>query len=287
MCLDFRSASVRSMWSLAGACAIALIAPSAWSEDTGTDTSANDLRVCADPDNLPYSDDHERGFENLIAKIVADDLHRHLQYSWLPQRRGFVRKSMGEGLCDVFIGVPEDFERVLTTRAYYRSSYVFVTRAKEGAIDTFLSPQLKTQRIGVQLVGDDLEATPPGYALARAGAIDNVVGYTFYGDSPAAARMVQDLSAHRIDVALIWGPQAGYFAAHSKVPLTVRIAQPPGESSLPFEYSISMGVRKNDQTLQRRLNEALDRHQREIDAVLARFSVPRTDSSGRIAASME
>ena len=155
---------------------------------------ARALRVCADPDNLPYSNHAEAGFENRIARLVAEELQAALTYAWQPLGRGFVRKTLGAQLCDVFIGVPAGFERVLTTRPYYRSGYVFVNRAdRADALLSFDDPRLPRLRIGVQLIGNDLAATPPGYALARHGAIDRVVGYTIMGDGPAAERIVYDL----------------------------------------------------------------------------------------------
>jgi mxaJ protein len=242
---------------------------------------ARELRVCADPDNLPYSDDHERGFENRIARLVAGEMRATVVYAWLPQRRGYVRKTLGAKLCDVFIGVPADYERVMTTRPYYRSSYVFVYRGSDEAFDSFDDPRLRTRRVGVQLIGDDLAATPPGHALARHGAVDNVVGYTVYGDGPAARRMIAALAAGRIDVALVWGPQAGYFAGRAGVPLRIAPAHAPADlAAVPFEFSIAMGVRRGDRPLRDELNAILERTRPQIDAILAEYAVPRTDRRG-------
>src|SRR5215212_5070449 len=121
---------------------------------------ARELRVCADPDNLPLSHEDGSGFENRIAKMVAEEMGAELRYEWLRQIRGYVRKTIGEGRCDVFIGVPKDFERVLTTRPYYRSSYVFVDGPRAEGLQSFDDPRLRALRVGVQLVGDDLAATP-------------------------------------------------------------------------------------------------------------------------------
>ena len=236
-----------------------------------------ELRVCADPDNLPYSKQDGSGFENRIAQVLADDLHMRLTYGWLAQRRGFVRKTVGAGLCDVFIGVPDGFQPLLLTRPYYRSSYVFVQRAADPPLDGFEPRALAQRRIGVQLIGEDLAATPPAYALARAGATDNVVGYTVYGDGPAGARMVDDIAAGRIDVALGWGPQLAYFASRSAVRLTVERARPPAGLPLPFEFSVAVGVNKAKPALRDALQASLDRRQGEIDAILAAYRVPRAD----------
>ncbi|MDR6207500.1 mxaJ protein [Paraburkholderia graminis] len=241
-------------------------------------SGATELRVCADPDNLPYSKEDGSGFENRIAQVLASDLHLRLTYAWLPQRRGFVRKTVGAGLCDVFIGVPDGFERLLLTRPYYRSSYVFVQRAADPPLDGFEPRALSQRRIGVQLIGDDLAATPPAYALARAGATDNVTGYTVYGDGPASERMVNDIAAGRIDVALGWGPQLAYFANRAAVPLTVERARPPAGSALPFEFSVAVGVNRAKPALRDELQAALDRRHAEIDAILADYNVVRVDA---------
>jgi mxaJ protein len=235
------------------------------------------LRVCADPDNLPYSQQDESGFENRIAAIVADDLGASLQYEWQPLRRGFVRKTMGTGRCDVFIGVPAGFERVLTTQPYYRSSYVFVWRRGEDAPRSFADPRIAKERIGVQLVGNDMAATPPGHALARAGALSNVVGYPVYGDGPAARRMVDALASHDIACALLWGPQAGYFARRAAVPMEMAVAHAPAGLKAPFEFSIAMGVARGNAALRDELDAVLRHRRNDIDAVLAQYAVPRTD----------
>jgi quinoprotein dehydrogenase-associated probable ABC transporter substrate-binding protein len=236
-----------------------------------------ELRVCADPDNLPYSQRDESGFENRIARLVADDMGATLSYFWQEQRRGFVRKTMGAGLCDLFIGVPAAFDKVLRTRPYYRSTYVAVYRSGAPAFTGFDPGRLRKRRIGVQLIGNDLAASPPGAALVRAGAIDNVTGFTIYGDGPAARRMIDAVAAGRIDLALVWGPQAGYFAHRAPVPMQVVPAAAPPGLAQPFEFSIAMGVRKDDAALRDRLDEIIERRRAEIDAILASYFVPRVD----------
>jgi mxaJ protein len=244
--------------------------------------AAEPLRVCADPDNLPYSHENLHGFENRIAEVIAAELQRPLAYHWLPQRRGFVRKTIGERLCDVWIGVPVDFERVLTTRPYYRSSYVFVTRAESRTpLRSFEDSRLPELRIGVQLIGNDLATTPPGYALARRGAVAHVVGFTVDGDGPAAQRIVQSLAEGQLDAALVWGPQVSWFAKNSSVPLDVTPAKPPPDMQLPFEFEIAMGVRRGDRELRDQLQSAIDQRRADIDAILASYSVPRTDRAMR------
>jgi mxaJ protein len=245
------------------------------------------LRVCAEPDNLPLSDAHETGFENRIARLVADELGADLVYEWQPQRRGFVRKTIGADLCDVWMGVPAGFERLLTTRPYYRSRYVFVNRADASEpLRSFADPRLATLRIGIQLIGNDLAATPPALALARLHAFDRIVGYPIYGEGSAAERISTDLGAGRLDAALVWGPQAGWFTDHAAVPLTVTPADAPPGFELPFEFAIAVGVRKGDADLRRDLDAALERRASDIDAVLDAYRVPRLRQSRRTTAAV-
>ena len=239
---------------------------------------ARELRVCAEPDNLPLSHENGSGFENRIAEVVAAEMGADLRYAWLPMIRGFVRKTMGEGLCDVIIGVPRGFERVMATKPYYRSAFVFVDGPRARGIETFDDPRLARMKLGVQLIGNDLAATPPGHALARAGYSDNVRGYTVTGDGPAAERMVGAVARGDLDAALVWGPQAGYFAARSHQPVEVRLARAPADlEGQPFEFDISMGVRRGDKALRDELDAIIERRRADIDAILASYHVPRTD----------
>jgi mxaJ protein len=244
---------------------------------------APELRVCADPANLPYSQRDESGFENRIARLVADDLGMRLRWFWQEQTRGFVRKTMGAGECDLFIGVPAAFDKVLRTKPYYRSSYVAVTRHGEPPFAGFAPGQLRTRRFGVQLIGNDLAASPPGYALATNGAVDNVTGFLVYGDGPAGKRMVDAVAGGSIDVALVWGPQAGWFARRAALALEVAPVQAPAGLAMPFEYAIAMGVRKGDTALRDRLDELLVRRKGDIDAILDAYAVPRAAAPASIA----
>jgi ABC-type amino acid transport substrate-binding protein len=187
---------------------------------------------------------------------------------------------MGAGLCDVFIGVPREFERVLTTRPYYRSSFVFVDGPRARGIESFDDARLTRLRVGVQLIGNDLAATPPGHALARAGYVDNVRGFTVMGDGPAAERMVSAVARGELDAAVAWGPQAAYFAARTPQRTQVRIARPPqGLEGQPFEFDIAMGVRRGDKALRDELDAIIEKRRADIDAILDEFAVPRTDAA--------
>jgi mxaJ protein len=238
-----------------------------------------ELRVCADPDNLPYSHENGTGFENRIAAIVADELGATLTYTWFPQRRAFMRNTLNAGVCDVVMGVPSGLELALTTAPYYRSTYVFVFRADTAApYQTFDDARLRTVRIGVQLIGDDLAATPPGYALASRGIVKNVSGFPVYGERPQAELMAEAVARGDIDVALIWGPQAAYYARRQTVALALTPAPPVAElGGVPFEFSMSMAVRKSDTALKAELDRVIERRRADLDGVLREYGVPRTD----------
>src|SRR5205085_2322736 len=197
--------------------------------------AADTLRVCADPDNLPYSREDGSGFENRIAQLLADDMKLPLAYAWLPDRRGFVRKTLGAQLCDVIIGVPAGFERAATTQPYYHSAYVLVERAGDAPpIHTLADPRLSALRIGVQLIGNDLAASPPGELLARHGHTRNVRGFPLAGDEPSAQRAVDAIARGEIDAAVLWGPQAAYFARRAAVPLRVTRLDAPADAHFDF-----------------------------------------------------
>jgi mxaJ protein len=238
-----------------------------------------DLVVCADPNNLPFSNRARQGFENEIIELVAKDLARHVRYVWWAQRRGYVRNTLNDSMCDVWPGMATGVEVTATTRPYYRSSYVFVTRADAdfGHL-TLDDPRLKHAAIGVQMIGNDSMNTPPAHAIASRGIIDNVRGYMVYGDysrdNPPAA--IVDAVAHRqIDVGLVWGPLAGYFVNRSKVPLRTEAVTPTGDPRWPMTFAISMGVRRGNRELVEQINESLAREKPKIDAILEAYHVPR------------
>jgi quinoprotein dehydrogenase-associated probable ABC transporter substrate-binding protein len=244
-----------------------------------TTAAAAPLRVCADPNNLPFSNQRGEGFENRIAELIAKDLGTTVSYTWWAQRRGFVRNTLKAGKCDLIIGVPASFELAATTRPYYRSSYVFVTR-RERKLDiaSFDDARLKKLRIGVQLIGDDGANSPPAHALANRGIVRNVAGYTVYGDYSKAnpSRAIIDAVARGdVDVAAVWGPTAGYFIRGTSLvarPVSPQIDLP----YLPFVFDISMAVRREDNAFRERLDAILQRRARDIDAILQQYGVPRS-----------
>jgi quinoprotein dehydrogenase-associated probable ABC transporter substrate-binding protein len=245
---------------------------------TGAFDAPSALRVCSDPNNLPFSNQRKEGFENRIAELVARDMGRVLRYTWWAQRRGFVRNTLNAHLCDLIIGVPAGYDPVLTTRPYYRSTYAFVWRAdKPLGIRTFDDPRLKTMRVGVPVVGDDYAATPPAEALLRRGIVTNVVGFSVYGDyrqPNPPARLIDAVAKGDIDVAIAWGPLAGYFAHRIKRLEVVPIA-PESEPGVRLAFAIAMGVRRRDTALRDSLDAILVKRRSEIETILDRYGVPR------------
>jgi len=239
-----------------------------------------ELRVCADPNNLPFSNERGEGFENKIAALVARDLGARLGYTWWAQRRGFVRNTLREESCDLIVGVPAGYDPVLTTKPYYRSTYVFVTRAAQKlGVNSFDDPRLKSLRIGVHLIGDDGVNAPPAHALSKRGMITNVVGYTIYGDygePNPPARLIDAVAAGDVDVAVAWGPLAGYFARREPTPIEITpVAAPTDPPALRFTFAIAMGVRKGDTAFRDELNRILERRREEIKKILDDYGVPQ------------
>ncbi|WP_374468821.1 substrate-binding domain-containing protein [Phenylobacterium sp.] len=237
------------------------------------------LRVCADPNNLPFSDARGEGFENKLAELVADELGMTVEYTWWAQRRGYVRNTLKEGQCDVWPGVATQVEMLATTQPYYRSTYVFLTRAdRHLQLASLDDPQLRTLRIGVQMIGDDSSNTPPTHALARRGIVQNVRGYMLYGDYAQPnppAEIVRAVDRGDVDVAVVWGPLAGYFAARAEHLLTLTPVTPWLDGpQWPMVFDISMGVRKDDLELRDRIDEALVRRAADVQALLKAYGVP-------------
>ena len=240
------------------------------------------LRFCADPNNLPFSNERGEGFENALAEIAARELGARLEYTWWAQRRGFVRSTLRANSCDVIAGIPSTLELVTPTRPYYRSTYVFVTRADRGLRVTSLDDDvLRRVRVGVQIIGDDYANAPPAEALGNRGIVHNVRGYSVYGDyadTIPTAPIMRAVIDGDIDIGIVWGPLAGFVARSSPVPLTLTPVLPEIDLPfLPFVYDVSMGVRHGDLALRDSLNAVLVRRRGEIDSLLAAFGVPRAD----------
>jgi mxaJ protein len=237
------------------------------------------LRVCSDPNNLPFSSERTPGFENQIAAVLARALGARLEYTWWAQRRGFFRNTLKAGSCDVVIGVPVGLGMARTTAPYYRSAYAFVSRADRGlAVHSLDDPRLRGWKIGVQLVGDDGVNTPPVHALSRRGIIDNVAGYTVFGDyarTSPPADIVRAVVDGKVDVALVWGPLAGGFARSSPTRLAVTPVDEAVDAGLPMAFDIAVGVRRLDAELAAELDRVLIARRAEIERILDAWRVPR------------
>jgi len=238
-----------------------------------TQPSESKFTICADPADLPFSNKKLEGFENEIAKIIAEGMNAEVNFYWWPNQRGLVRNTLDKNLCHVLIGVPTDYELVLTTRPYYRTTYVLTYQSdKEFQIQSLEDPILKKLRIGVHV------NTPPSEILAQNGIIGNIVGYSLIYDpefhpEDYPGKIVEDLINGKVDVAVVWGPIAGYFAKKKNAPLRIV----PIESSnpgIPTAFSISMGVRKGDKDLKEKLERILDQQKSKIAKVLEEYGVP-------------
>lgn len=240
------------------------------------------LRVCADPRNLPFSNEAGEGFENALAELVAEKLGREgVSYTFFPQGVGFVRNTLGAYRCDVIMGYAQGDELVQNTNPYYRSAYALVVPPGSdlAGVTRLDDPRLQGKRLGV------VAHTPPATSLARLGLMDDAKPYDIMVDTRTqspVADMFADLAAGEIDAALAWGPMAGYHAGQADPPLVVAPLTQEGEGAPRMTYRITMGVRPSDQEWKRRLNEVIAESQPEIDALLRRYGVPLLDEQDRL-----
>ncbi len=235
------------------------------------------IRVCADPDNMPLSNQKGEGYEQKIAELVAKEWNAKIEYAWWPVRRGFFSRALNGRYCDIAIQAPVAFDMAGVTKPYFRSGYVFVTRKNSGLdIKSLADPRLKKLKIGVNLLNSDAENTPPAMALSRYGVVGNLVGYsTFYTETERPEDIINDVARKKTDIAIVWGPLAGYFAKTSPVPLSViPLAERDSLSDYPFRFNIGMGVRRRDRALRDSLQTVLERKAPEIQAILKQYGVP-------------
>jgi mxaJ protein len=240
------------------------------------------LRVCADPNNMPFSDRGGRGFENKLAELVGRDLGRRLEYYWQPQRRGFIRTTLTAGYCDLVIGIPSSSEMARVTRPYYRSTYVFVSRRhRQAPIRSLDDPRLRRLRIGVSITGQDYGNPPAAQALANRRIFDNVHGYPVFGDYSTAhpsSGVVDALMRGQVDVAIAWGPIAGYVVRQE--PGRFNITPVVDRGGLPFAFDISMAVRGTDAALAFAIDDVIARHAADIQRILISYGVPLASRQG-------
>jgi len=235
---------------------------------------AKELRVCGDPNNMPFSNEKLEGVENKIADVIAKELGETVVYFWWPHQRGVVKRVLNAKHCDVMLGIPKGYDPVTWTKPYYRTGYVMVYRKdRKLKLRSLDDPALKTLKIGVQV------NTPPHEALGRRGIADNVVGYQLMFDSnfhpeENPGKVVEDVLAGSVDVAMVWGPIAGFFVKKKGAPLEVVPIDDPSDPGARFAFDISMGVRKGDKELKDQLEGALARRHDDIVHVLEDFGVP-------------
>ena len=248
-------------------------------QDTPDLTPRTALRVCADPNNMPFSDEKREGFENKVADLLGKDLRLPVEFVWFPQTVGFVRHTLGVQACDVVMGTVSGADMMDTTNPYYHTGYMLVTREEDHIdADEVGDPALAGKRFGV------VAATPPTNLLLRHKLLAQTTSYALTIDtryeSPTRA-MLQDLVDHKIDVALIWGPFAGYYITHDGLKLKEVVLK--SEADTPrLDYRIAMGVRPNEPEWRRRLNQVIQRHQRDITDILIAYGVPLLDEQDHL-----
>ena len=235
------------------------------------------LRVCADPDNMPASNQKGEGYENKIAELIGSAWNAKVEYAWWPVRRGFFARALNGRYCDVAMTAPAGLDVAATTKPYFRSAYVIVYRKDSGLNLTSLNdPTWKKLKIGVNLLNADAENTPPAMALSAHGVVGNLVGFTtFYsegGDRPED--IIKAVVDKQVDAAIVWGPLAGYFAKQSSVPLVLNPILQDSVSGIPFAFPIAMGVRRRDRELRDSLQKVLEQKGPQIQAILQQYGIP-------------
>jgi mxaJ protein len=228
------------------------------------------LRICADPDNPPYSARNGSGFDNRIGALLAQQLGRKPVFVWARERRGFIREQFNKNACDVLMGIPVGMRSVLASTPYYRSTYVFVTRSQDRLqLASFSDPNLDHRRIGLQIMEEDF--SPPSLPLIRSGHAGQFVGFESFGShSTDILRAVVD---RKVDVAVVWGPLAGSYAAR-RGGLRLTPVAPQVDAGIPFTFSLAVGVHKNDSQLRDEMSDAIRARQKSINAILATYHVP-------------
>jgi quinoprotein dehydrogenase-associated probable ABC transporter substrate-binding protein len=238
------------------------------------------LRVCADPRNLPFSNQQGEGFENKLAEFFADKLQKKLDYMYFPQASGFVRMTLAAHRCDVIMGFPQGDDLVQGTNPYYRTAYAMVVKQGSGLEDVAKldDPRLKDKHVGI------VAGTPPATNMAVNGLMANAKPYALMIDTrldSSAEAMIKDLNSGQIDAAILWGPMAGYYAKTANPPL--HVTPLVKETSGPrLAYRIGMGVRPADQNWKRMLNRLIQENQPAINKILLEFGVPLLDENDRL-----
>lgn len=256
----------------------ASMVPAAAQSPTGELVARTELRVCADPNDMPFSNEKGEGFENKIAELLGQRMSLPVRYTWFPQVVGFVRNTLRAGRCDLVMGTVAGDEIMQTTTPYYYTSYVVVYRKDDGwPFSGFDDPKLKTLHFGI------VAGTPPADLLVRHDLMANARPYALQVDTRFDApghQMLEDIAKKEIDAGLLWGPIAGYFIRHENLPLAIAPLQ--NEPGAPrMTYHIAMGVRNNEPEWRRRINAAITQNQSDITAILRDYGVPLLDEQGQ------
>ncbi|MFI0848626.1 substrate-binding domain-containing protein [Mesorhizobium sp. IMUNJ 23232] len=281
----FRGATkLTAIFALAGALAMpgaAALAQGAGIGAAGELVDPDVLRVCADPSNMPFTDQSGQGFENKLAEFVAAKTGRKsVSYTWFPMVTGFVRQTLRANRCDIIMGYAQGDEQVQNTNAYYRSSYVLMYKKGGGldGVETIEDPRLADKRIGVVM------STPPASNMARANLMKKAKVYELMVDTrftdSAAEMMIKDIASGEIDAAVVWGPMGGYYAAKSGADLAV-VPLTKEKTGSRMSYRITMGVRPSDQEWKRTLNRLIKDNQAEINKILLGYGVPLIDEQDK------
>jgi len=275
-----RGRPVRSLAAVAACLVLAalLAAPSAQGAEPA---SAAFLRVCADPDNMPFSDAKGEGFENRLAELIAEKLGARLDYSWFPEATGYVPNTMGRDACDLVMGYAQGTGLIEDTNPYYYTSYVLIYRPDDGSlegVDSLSDPRLKGKKIGF------FARTPPASILAMNGLVANSEPFEVNADesaSKAAVAMIDEIVSGKLDAGLLWGPVGGYYAERGAVPLKLvpLVKETAGPSTI---YGITMGVRPNEPQWKHTINKLIAENQGEINVILQGYSVPVLDEKGNL-----
>jgi quinoprotein dehydrogenase-associated probable ABC transporter substrate-binding protein len=244
-------------------------------------TSAAFLRVCADPDNMPFSDAKGEGFENKLAELIAGKLDARLEYSWFPEATGYVPNTMGRDACDLVMGYAQGTGLIEDTNPYYYTSYVLIYRADDGSlagVDSLADPRLKDKAIGY------FARTPPASILALHGLVGGAKPFEVHADdsaSQAAIEMIGQIASGKLDAGLLWGPVGGYYAERAEVPLKLvpLVKEKAGPTTI---YGITMGVRPNEPQWKHTINKLIADNQGEINVILEGYSVPLLDEKGNL-----
>jgi len=239
------------------------------------------LRVCATPSNLPYSDEKGQGFENKIAEIIADELKVPLEYYYQPQGFGFIKLTLGAKKCDLVIGTAQADEFTQNTNPYYRTTYALVYKPGKGfdGLNSLFDERLKDKVIGIQA------GVPAADQVAKAGLMVKAKPYLLQVDTRynnPQQDMVNDIRSGDVDVGVLWGPFAGYYANRGGEKLTVVPMLKDVEGTSKLEYRITMGVRHNENNWKHKINEVMAKRQADIDKVLLEYGVPVIDEQNQL-----